>query len=86
MAPPIRVLDEIKPSSVSGNRAHFGVESAGWPRVTVSGKAGQTITISGKGLGFILPKLSFTQPRMAPPCWSPASSSSLGRPIFRWMD
>ena len=60
MSPPIRVLDEIRPSSMSGNRVHFEVESAGWPRVTVSSKAGQTITISGKGLGFILPKLSFT--------------------------
>lgn len=60
MSPPIRVLDEVKPASVSGNRVHFDAESAGWPRVTVSGKAGQTITISGKGLGFVLPQLSFT--------------------------
>ncbi len=60
MAPPIRVFDELKPASVAGNRAHFDIESSGWPRVTVAGKAGQTITISGKGRGFVLPKLSFT--------------------------
>ncbi len=71
MAPPIRALDEIKPSGISGNRAHFEVESAGWPRVTVSGKAGQTITISGKGLGFALPKLSFTLAQDGPAVLEP---------------
>ena len=71
MAPPIRVLDEVKPASVVGNRAHFEVESAGWPRVAVSGKAGQTITISGKGLGFILPKLSFTLAQDGPAVLEP---------------
>ncbi len=71
MAPPIRVMDEIKPVSVSGNRAHFAVESAGWPRVTVSGKAGQTITISGKGVGFAIPKLSFTLAQDGPAVLEP---------------
>jgi alpha-L-rhamnosidase len=71
MSPPIRVLDEIKPSTVTGNHAHFEVESAGWPRVTVSGKAGQTITISGKGLGFTLPKLSFTLAQGGPAVLEP---------------
>jgi alpha-L-rhamnosidase len=71
MSPPIRVLDELKPVAVDGNHAHFDVESAGWPRVAVSGKAGQTITISGKGLGFTLPKLSFTLAQDGPAVLEP---------------
>ena len=71
MAPPIRVLDEIKPTIVAGNQAHFEAESAGWPRVTVSGKAGQTIIISGKGQGFGIPKLSYTLAQDGPAVLEP---------------
>jgi hypothetical protein len=71
MAPPIRDFDEIKPVSVTGNRVHFDAESSGWPRVTVSGKAGQTITISGKGAGFAIPKLSFTLAKDGPAVLEP---------------
>jgi alpha-L-rhamnosidase len=71
MAPPIRVLDEIKPTTVAGNQAHFDAESSGFPRVTVSGKAGQTITISGKGFGFSLSKLSFTLAKDGPAVLEP---------------
>ncbi len=71
MAPPIRVLDEVKASNIAGNRAHFDVESSGWPRVAVSGHAGQTITISGSGNGFKLPKLSFTLAKDGPAVLEP---------------
>jgi alpha-L-rhamnosidase len=60
LAPPIRVLGEDKPVTIAGNHAHFEVEGSGWPRVTVAGTAGQTITISGKGRGFNLARLTFT--------------------------
>jgi alpha-L-rhamnosidase len=59
MGPPIRVLDEIKPDSVSGNTAHFNFESSGWPRVKVNGKAGQTITITGECPDYSMPGLTF---------------------------
>jgi hypothetical protein len=71
MAPPIRVLDAIKPIKVAGNHAFFAAESSGWPRVGISGKAGQTITISGKGFGFNLPKLSFTLAQSGPAVLEP---------------
>jgi alpha-L-rhamnosidase len=71
MGPPIRVLDEIKPSTIAGDLARFEAEISGWPRVALSGKAGQTITISGKGPGFNLPKLSFTLARDGPAVLEP---------------
>ncbi len=55
MAPPIRVLGELKPSKIEGNHAFFQVLSSGWPRVKVNGKAGQTITIADN-LSFTLAK------------------------------
>jgi hypothetical protein len=47
MGPPIRVVGELKPDRVEGNRAFFNVLTAGWPRVHVNGHAGQTITVIG---------------------------------------
>jgi alpha-L-rhamnosidase len=59
LGPPVRVLDEIKPDSVSGNSAHFNSMSSGWPRIKVNGKAGQAITITGECPGYNLPNLLF---------------------------
>ena len=59
VGPPIRVVGELKPERVEGNRAFFNVLTAGWPRVKVFGKAGQTITILGHG-GYNAPELTFT--------------------------
>jgi hypothetical protein len=59
MGPPIRVLDEIRPDSVSGNSAHFNFLSSGWPRIKVNGKAGQQITITGECPDYTLPNLVF---------------------------
>ena len=59
MGPPVRVLGAYKPARVEGNHAYFDFLTAGWPRVTVNGKAGQTITIRGHeqpDMTFILAK------------------------------
>ncbi|HEY3322860.1 MAG TPA: alpha-L-rhamnosidase N-terminal domain-containing protein [Planctomycetota bacterium] len=42
----IRVVGELKPNRVEGNRAFFKILTAGWPRVQVNGHAGQVITVS----------------------------------------
>jgi alpha-L-rhamnosidase len=60
MGPPIRVLGELKPERVEGNRAYFKTLTAGWPQVKVNGHAGQTITILGHAPGYNAPKLTFT--------------------------
>jgi alpha-L-rhamnosidase len=59
LGPPIRVLDEIRPDSVSGNSAHFNALSSGWPRIKVNGKAGQVIKITGECPDYNLPNLMF---------------------------
>ena len=60
VGPPIRVVGELRPERLEGDRAHFKVLSAGWPRVQVDGHAGQTITISGRAPGYRSPPLVFT--------------------------
>ncbi len=60
MGPPIRVVGELKPKRVENNRAYFDVLTCGWPRVRVSGHAGQTITLLGHSPGYKSPKLTFT--------------------------
>jgi len=60
IGPPIRVVGELKPDHVAGDRAYFKVLSAGWPRVQVNGHAGQTITILGKSGNYKTPPLVFT--------------------------
>ena len=60
IGPPIRVVGELKPERVAGNRAFFKVLSAGWPRVQVNGHAGQTITLIGHAPGYNAPPLTFT--------------------------
>lgn len=56
VGPPIRVLGEMKPLRVRDNHAYFSVLTCGWPRLKVNGKAGQTITMSGREV----PPISFT--------------------------
>ena len=58
--PPIRVVGELKPDRVTNNSAYFKVLSAGWPRVQVTGHAGQTITVLGHAPGYQSPTLTFT--------------------------
>ncbi len=58
--PPIRMIGELKPYRVEGDRAYFKVLTAGWPRVQVNGRAGQTITIIGHAPGYKAPPLTFT--------------------------
>ncbi len=60
IGPPIRVVGELKPDWVEGNRAFFKVLTAGWPRVQVNGHAGQTITILGHAPKYNAPSLTFT--------------------------
>ena len=60
VGPPIRVVGELKPDRVEGDRAFFKVLTAGWPRVQVNGQAGQTITIIGHAPGYNAPPLTFT--------------------------
>jgi len=60
IGPPVRVVGELKPVRVEGNRAFFDVLTAGWPSVRVVGKAGQTVTISGRcAKDYGLPEMSF---------------------------
>jgi hypothetical protein len=60
IGPPVRVVGELKPVRVEGNRAFFDVLTAGWPSVRVAGKAGQTVTISGRcAKDYNLPEMSF---------------------------
>jgi alpha-L-rhamnosidase len=60
IGPPVRVLGELKPVRVEGNRAFFDVLTSGWPSVRVTGKAGQTITISGRcAKDYALARMSF---------------------------
>lgn len=60
LGPPIRVVGELKPDRVVGDRVYFKVLSAGWPRVQVNGHAGQTITLLGKSGNYKTPPLVFT--------------------------
>lgn len=60
LGPPIRVVGELKPFRVETNHAYFQVLSAGWPRVKVNGRAGQTIVILGHAAGYHAPPLTFT--------------------------
>ena len=60
MGPPIRVVGELKPDRVEGDRAFFKVLTAGWPRVQVNGHAGQTITVIGHAPRYNAPPLTFT--------------------------
>ena len=60
MGPPICVAGELKPDRVEGSRAFFKILTAGWPRVQVNGRAGQTITIIGHAPGYNSPPLTFT--------------------------
>ncbi len=60
MGPPIRVVGELKPVRVAGDRAYFKVLSAGWPQVKVNGHAGQRITVLGHAPGYNAPPLTFT--------------------------
>jgi len=60
LGPPIRVVNELKPSRTETNRAYFKVLSGGWPRVQVNGHAGQTITLLGHAPGYHAPPLTFT--------------------------
>jgi alpha-L-rhamnosidase len=60
IGPPVRVVGELKPVRVEGNRAFFDVLTAGWPSVRVVGKAGQTVIISGRcAKDYNLPDMSF---------------------------
>ncbi len=60
VGPPVRVAGELKPVRVEGNRAFFDVLTAGWPSVRLAGKAGQTVTISGRcAKDYNLPDMSF---------------------------
>jgi alpha-L-rhamnosidase len=60
IGPPVRVVGELKPIRVEGNRAFFDVLTAGWPSVRVVGKTGQTLTISGRcAKDYNLPEMSF---------------------------
>ena len=47
VGPAVRVVGQLKPARVEKNGASFDVLSAGWPRVAVNGRAGQTIQIKG---------------------------------------
>ncbi len=58
--PAIRVVGELQPSRVTNNHAYFPVLSAGWPRVQVTGHAGQTITVLGTARNYHAPPLTFT--------------------------
>ncbi len=71
MGPPIRVMGELKPERVEGNRAFFKTLSAGWPRIKVNGKAGQTITILGHAAKYNAPKLTFTLAQDGPTLLQP---------------
>lgn len=58
--PPVRRQQRIPPSRVEGSKAFFGAVDAGWPRLSVKGKAGQKISITGLvGDKFQLPPLEF---------------------------
>jgi hypothetical protein len=60
IGPPVRVVGELKPVRVEGNRAFFDVLTAGWPSVRVVGKAGEIVTISGRcAKDYNLPEMSF---------------------------
>ena len=60
IGPPIRVVGELKPDRVTGDHAYFKVLSAGWPRVQVTGHAGQSVTLLGHAPGYDAPPLNFT--------------------------
>jgi len=47
VGPPVRVVGQLKPARVEGNTAIFDVLTSGWPRLTVNGKAGQVIDVTG---------------------------------------
>jgi len=58
--PPVRQQQRLAPARVEGNQAFFDVVAAGWPRLVVKGKPGQTISITGKvGGEFTLPPMEF---------------------------
>ena len=71
MAPPIRILDEIKPVSIDGNHAHFAALSSGWPKIKVNGHAGETIWVDGSSSDFRLPRLLFTLDKDGPTVLEP---------------
>ncbi len=60
IGPPVRIVGELKPVRVQGNRAFFDVLTAGWPSLQVTGKAGDVLTISGRcAKDYSLPEMSF---------------------------
>lgn len=71
MAPSIRILGVKKPFKVEDNHAFFDVVTVGWPQVSINGKAGQTVSITGKGPGFTNPTLTFTLAKDGPTILQP---------------
>ena len=46
--PPVRRIKQIPPTRIEGNKAFFEHVSSGWPRLLVSGREGQKISVSGR--------------------------------------
>jgi alpha-L-rhamnosidase len=47
LGPPVRVIAQVQPDRIVGNHAYFHVLTAGWPKITVAGHCGETVTING---------------------------------------